>query len=65
MVESLLIPSSVAKEVVAERFGTDKVDRRDMMGSFIRHGLTQKEAETESTLQLWVWPSAAATPTLT
>jgi hypothetical protein len=48
----VLINDSVAKEAVAERFGADKEDRRDMMGSFIRHGLTQKEAESESTFQM-------------
>lgn len=48
----MLINDSVAKEAVAERFGADEEDRRDMMGSFIRHGLTQKEAESESTFQM-------------
>jgi hypothetical protein len=50
----VLISASVAKEAVAERFHAGKTDRRDMLGSFIRHGLTQKEAEVESTLQMYV-----------
>jgi len=32
-------------KVVAERYGPEKVVSRDMLGSFVRHGLTQEEAE--------------------
>ncbi|KAH0550974.1 hypothetical protein GP486_007661 [Trichoglossum hirsutum] len=42
----------VAKKVVAERYGPDRKVRGDMLGSFIRHGLTQEEAESESLLQM-------------
>jgi hypothetical protein len=42
----------VAKETAAERFGPDKKVRRDMLGSFIAHGLTQREAESEILLQM-------------
>ena len=43
----------VAKRVVAERYGPDKKVRGDMLGSFVRHGLTQREAESESLLQMY------------
>lgn len=36
----------LAKEVAAERFGPKK-DERDMLGSFICHGLTQRELQSE------------------
>jgi hypothetical protein len=44
----------VAKEVVAERFGPNKKVQKDMLGSFIAHGLTQEEAGSESLLQMLV-----------
>jgi hypothetical protein len=44
--------SRVAKRVVAERYGPDKKVNDDMLGSFVRHGLTQKEAESETLLQM-------------
>lgn len=44
--------SRIAKEVVGERFGPEKKVQRDMLGSFIRHGLTQQEAESESLVQM-------------
>jgi cytochrome P450 len=37
---------------VAERFAADAKDKRDMLGSFIRHGLTQDEASGEALLQI-------------
>jgi hypothetical protein len=37
---------------VAQRFGPEKVERQDMLGSFINHGLTQPEAEIELVLQM-------------
>lgn len=43
---------SVAKEYAAERFGPKKKVQRDMLGSFIAHGLTQEEAESEILLQM-------------
>ena len=43
---------SITKEVVGERFGPDAKDHRDMLGSFIRHGLTRDEAESETILQM-------------
>ena len=42
----------IAKEKVAERFGEDRKVKQDMLGSFLKHGLTQEEAESEVVLQL-------------
>ena len=41
-----------AKKLVAKRFGKDKEEKQDMLGSFVKHGLTQREAETEATFQM-------------
>ncbi|OTA01466.1 cytochrome P450 [Trichoderma parareesei] len=43
---------SIAKDVAAERFKPDVNDERDMLASFIRHGLTPTEAESEILLQI-------------
>jgi hypothetical protein len=48
----VLTMSRIAKKVTAERFGPDKKVRKDMLGSFVAHGLTQKEAESEILLQM-------------
>ncbi|KAE9370024.1 pisatin demethylase [Stipitochalara longipes BDJ] len=50
----------LAKEVVAERFGPSRKIRRDMIGSFIRHGLTQREAEAEAVLQFFAGAETSA-----
>jgi cytochrome P450 len=42
----------IAKEVVGERFGPNKKEQQDMLGSFVRHGLTQREAESETLMQI-------------
>ena len=42
----------ITKEVVDQRFSPDAEDQRDMLGSFIRHGLTRDEAESETLLQM-------------
>jgi hypothetical protein len=44
--------SSIAKEVVASRYGAEKETQQDMLGSFIRHGITQAEAESECLVQM-------------
>lgn len=44
--------TSITKKVVAQRFGPKKKVQRDMLGSFIAHGLNQKEAEAETILQM-------------
>ncbi|KAL5334118.1 cytochrome P450 [Aspergillus crustosus] len=51
----------VAKRIVAARFGLDKKVRRDMLGSFIAHGLTQEEAEQETVLQIFAGSDTTAT----
>ncbi len=42
----------MAKEVVGKRFGPNKEVKKDMLGSFLNHGLTQQEAESESPVQM-------------
>jgi hypothetical protein len=44
----------MAKEIVGERFGPNKKVQKDMLGSFIAHGLTQEEAESEILVQVYV-----------
>ena len=46
---------AIAREQVAKRFDAEKnviQHKPDMLGSFLRHGLTREEAEQESVLQL-------------
>ena len=50
----VLISYRIAQEVVRKRYGADKIAREDMLQSFVRHGLTQQEAESESLLQMYV-----------
>jgi hypothetical protein len=42
----------VAKTVADERFGPDAKVRNDMLGSFVRHGLTRAETASEALLQM-------------
>lgn len=42
----------ITKGIVAERFGPEKKVHHDMLGSFVAHGLTQEEAESETLLQM-------------
>ncbi|KAI0855716.1 cytochrome P450 [Xylaria cubensis] len=43
----------MAGKVVAPRFGPNaKEDRQDMLGSFVRHGLTKRQCEAEALLQI-------------
>ncbi|KDN60126.1 hypothetical protein CSUB01_02785 [Colletotrichum sublineola] len=42
----------IAKKAAAERFGPDRKVQRDMLGSFVAHGLTQEEAESKIILQI-------------
>ncbi|KAI9733771.1 MAG: hypothetical protein M1818_007185 [Claussenomyces sp. TS43310] len=51
----------VAKAVVAERFGPNKKTQRDMLGSFVHHGLTQDEAESETLVQILAGSDTTAT----
>lgn len=43
---------ATAKRVVAQRYGPAAVEKRDMLGSFVSHGLSQPEAEAESLVQM-------------
>ncbi|KAK3689422.1 pisatin demethylase [Podospora appendiculata] len=43
---------NIANHVAAQRFGPDKQVHRDMLGSFVKHGVTLEEAESESLLQI-------------
>ncbi|KIV88711.1 hypothetical protein PV10_08369 [Exophiala mesophila] len=42
----------LAKEVVQERFVPDAKRKWDMLGSFVAHGLSQEEAESETLVQI-------------
>jgi len=44
----------IAKELAGERFGSNRKVKRDMLGSFVAHGLTQDEAESEILVQMCV-----------
>lgn len=52
---------SVANKKVAERFEPGAVSHPDMLGSFIRHGLTQEEASRESLLNVIAGADTTAT----
>ena len=52
----MLIRYRIAKAFVAKRFGPDKIEAPDMLGSFIKHGLDQRTAEAEAVLQVYVRP---------
>ena len=51
----------VTRKIVAERFRSNAKAPRDMLTSFIAHGLTQEEAESESLLQLLAGADSTAT----
>ena len=42
----------IAKDVARERFGPNAKVQNDMLGSFVRHGLTPAETESEALLQM-------------
>ncbi|EAW12175.1 cytochrome P450 [Aspergillus clavatus NRRL 1] len=50
-----------AKEVVSERFGPNRIVRKDMLGSFIAHGMTQEEANSETLVQIVAGSDTTAT----
>ncbi|KAK1997896.1 cytochrome P450 [Colletotrichum falcatum] len=52
---------AIAKKEAAERFGPHKKVQRDMLGSFVAHGLTQEEAESEILLQIVAGSDTVAT----
>lgn len=47
--------------MVAERFAPQATSRPDMLGSFVRHGLTQQEASGEALLQVVAGSDTSAT----
>ena len=51
----------VARQVVGDRVSSDKPHRRDMLGSFLAHGLTREEAEGETLLQIIAGSDTTAT----
>ncbi|KAJ3945074.1 uncharacterized protein N0V96_005097 [Colletotrichum fioriniae] len=51
----------IAKRFSAERFGLDAKVQRDMLSSFVAHGLTQEEAESEILLQIIAGSDTTAT----
>ncbi|KAK3988432.1 Pisatin demethylase [Cladorrhinum sp. PSN332] len=51
----------MAKKVVAERFGKGAKETDDMLGSFVRHGLTQRQCETEAIIQIVAGSDTTAT----
>ncbi|KLJ09236.1 hypothetical protein EMPG_15344 [Blastomyces silverae] len=51
----------IAKEVVAERYGPNKITKPDMLGSFVAHGLSQRDAEAESLVQIVAGSDTTAT----
>ncbi|KAI9807009.1 MAG: hypothetical protein M1833_002667 [Piccolia ochrophora] len=52
---------AVARDVVAQRFGPDKTERDDMLGSFLRHGLNQEDAQSECLIQILAGSDTTAT----
>jgi hypothetical protein len=38
---------------VARRYGPEKEVKKDMLGSFVEQGITQREAEQETVLQMY------------
>lgn len=51
----------VAKEVVGERFGSDKKEKLDMLGAFVRNGLSQRRIESEVLFQIIAGSDTTAT----
>ncbi|KAG0645674.1 Cytochrome P450 monooxygenase lolP1 [Hyphodiscus hymeniophilus] len=51
----------IAKELASERFGPYKKIQADMLGSFVAHGLTQDEAESEILFQILAGSDTTAT----
>ena len=53
MIELIVYHTRFVRDVVAERFGANKVIRKDMLGSFLTHGLTQEQLESETLTQMY------------
>ncbi|KAK5654058.1 hypothetical protein OQA88_7736 [Cercophora sp. LCS_1] len=51
----------IAKETAAARYGPDAITKHDMLGSFVAHGLTQADAESEILVQIVAGSDTTAT----
>ncbi|CZR62527.1 related to pisatin demethylase (cytochrome P450) [Phialocephala subalpina] len=51
-IELMELGGNIAQEIFAERFDHERKERRDMLRSFIRHGLTQREVDQVVVLQV-------------
>ncbi|KAK2020401.1 cytochrome P450 [Colletotrichum zoysiae] len=51
----------IAKEVAKERFGPNRKVKKDMLGSFVAHGLTQEQASSEILMQILAGSDTTAT----
>ena len=52
---------SLAQEAVSQRYGTSPIVKRDMLGSFIAHGLSQEDAEGQTIVQIIAGSDTTAT----
>ncbi|KAK3317154.1 cytochrome P450 [Cercophora scortea] len=52
---------AVAEQRVAERFGPDAKDGQDMLGAFVRHGVTRRQCEIEVPFQIIAGADTTAT----
>jgi hypothetical protein len=52
----IAMQNSFARRRAKERFGPNKIVRRDMLGAFLRHGMDPGEAERGGLLQLFITP---------
>ncbi|KAF5010772.1 hypothetical protein FDECE_3069 [Fusarium decemcellulare] len=52
---------AIAKRVVGQRYGSASITRQDMLGSFVKHGLEQRESESESLVQIIAGSDTTAT----
>ncbi|KAK0707829.1 cytochrome P450 71A20 [Lasiosphaeris hirsuta] len=51
----------LAQDAVAERYGDNPVVKRDMLGSFVAHGLSKEDAEGETVVQIIAGSDTSAT----
>lgn len=51
----------MAEKLVAKRFAPDAEDQLDMMGSFVRHGVSQRQCQTEVPFQIIAGSDTTAT----
>ncbi|KAF2464741.1 cytochrome P450 [Lindgomyces ingoldianus] len=51
----------VARDVVQERFGENKIEKQDMLGAFVRNGIPQRQIEAEVHFQIIAGSDTTAT----